>query len=144
MSSAGKSWVIATGPKLPQCLWQTLCAGQCGPGIGAEGRLADKLAIGFEDFGGQCQSYVSRWSEVLAQDEFGVRVGRGVIPEHNPVVPTELTYVADVSRTSSHNGLWHFAIGHVDVIAGRRADKRFQLNAVIPESLWGTSPDHFS
>jgi len=40
--------------------------------------------------------------------------------------------VADISRTSSHNGLWHFAIGHVDVIAGGGADERFQFNAVIP------------
>ena len=108
-----------------------------------EGRSADKLAIGLEDFGGQCRSYVSRGSEVSAQDEFGVGVGWGVIPEHNPIVPPELTYVAAVSRTSSHKGLWHFAVSHVDVIAGRRVDKRFQLNAVISESLWGTSPDHF-
>ncbi len=70
-----------------------------------EGQSADKLAIGLEDFGGQRRSYVSCWSKVSAQDEFGVRVSWGVIPKYNPIVPLELTYVADVSRTSSHNGL---------------------------------------
>ncbi len=94
--------------------------------------------------GGQCRSYVSRWSKVSAQDEFGVRVGWGVISEHNPVIPTKLPDVADISHTASHNGLGYLAIGHIDVIAGGRADEHFQLNAVIPESLWGTSLYHFS
>jgi hypothetical protein len=83
-----------------------------------QGRPADKLAIGFEDSGGQCRSYVSRWSKVTSKDEFGLGVGRGITPEHNPVIPSKLTDVADVSRTSNHDGLWHFAIGHIDVIAG--------------------------
>ena len=52
-----------------------------------QGRPADKLAIGCEEFGGPCRSYVS----------------------HD---------AADVSRTTNHDGLWHFAIGHIDVRAG--------------------------
>jgi len=61
-----------------------------------------------------------------------VRERGDVIPEHYPVVPCEFAYVADVSCAAGHNGLWHFAIGHVNVIARIRANKSFKLNAMIP------------
>ena len=35
---------------------------------------------------------------------------------HYPVKPCKFAYVADVSSAADHNGLWHFAIGHVNVI----------------------------
>ena len=82
-----------------------------------QGRPADKLSIRLEDLGGQCRSNVSRRSEVASKDEFGIGVSRGVIPEHDPVIPSKLADVADVSSTTSHYGLRHFAIGHIDVIA---------------------------
>jgi hypothetical protein len=40
--------------------------------------------------------------------------------------------VADVSSAVGHNGLWHFAIGHVNVIACIGANKSFKLNAMVP------------
>ncbi len=60
-----------------------------------------------------------------------VRERGDIIPEHYPVIPCEFAYVADVGSAAGHNGLWHFTIGHVNVIACIGAKKSFGLNAVV-------------
>ena len=57
---------------------------------------------------------------------------RDIVPKHYPVVPCEFAYVANVSGTAGHDGLWHFAIGHINVIARVRADQSFKLDTMIP------------
>ncbi len=61
-----------------------------------------------------------------------VREHGDIIPKHYSVKPCEFAYVADFSSAAGHNGLWHFAIGHVNVIARIEANKSFELNAVVP------------
>ncbi len=64
-----------------------------------------------------------------------VRERGDIIPKHYPVKPCEFAYVADVSSAAGHNGLWHFAIGHVNVIARIGANESFELNAMVPKNL---------
>ena len=61
-----------------------------------------------------------------------VRERGDIIPKHYPVIPCKFAYVADVGSAAGRNGLWHFAIGHVNIIARIRANKSFELNAVVP------------
>ncbi len=69
------------------------------------------------------------------EDQFEVRELGDIIPEHYPVVPCKFAYVADVSSAAGHNVLWHFAIGHVNVIAHIGSNKSFELNAMVPYNL---------
>ncbi len=97
-----------------------------------QGRSIHNLSIGFEYFGGQGQTNISCGSKITSEDQFVVRERGDIIPEHYPVKPCEFVYVADVSSAAGHNGLWHFAIGRVNVIARIGANKSFELNAVVP------------
>ena len=64
--------------------------------------------------------------------------------EHNPVIPSELTYIANVSRVPSHDGLWDLPVGHINVVGRARTYECLQLNAVIPESFGSSGLYHFS
>ncbi len=68
----------------------------------------------------------------MTKDQIVVRECGNIISEHYLGIPCEFTYVADVSSAAGHNGLWHFAIGHVNVIARIGGNKSFKLNAVVP------------
>ena len=109
-----------------------------------EGGTASKSAIRFQDLGSQCHANVNGKSKVPAEGQFVIGEGRGVVTEHYLVIPTKLANVADVGRVTGHDSLWHFAIGHIDVIAGRGAHKCLQLNAVVPKGLGGSGLDHLT
>ncbi len=67
-----------------------------------------------------------------------------VVAKQSQVIPAKLSNAADVSGISSHNGLWHLACGHIDVVAGERADICLELKAMIPQGLEISSLDHFA
>ncbi len=92
----------------------------------SQGRMIHDLSVGCEYFGGQGQTNVGCGSKVATKDQFVVRERGDIIPEHYQVIPCEFAYVADVGSVAGHNGLWHFAIGHVDVIARIGANKSFE------------------
>ncbi len=98
----------------------------------SQGRSIHNLPVGFEYFGGQGRTNVGCGSKVAPEDQFVVKEHGDIIPEHYPVVPCKFAYVADVSSAAGHNGLWHFALGHVNGIACIGANKSFKLNAVVP------------
>ncbi len=68
----------------------------------------------------------------MSENQFVLGERGDIIPEHYPIKPCKFAYVADFSSAAGHNGLWHFAIGHVNVIACIGANKSFQFNAVVP------------
>jgi hypothetical protein len=97
-----------------------------------QSRSKYNLPVGFENFGGQCRSNVSCRTKIASKNYLIIKECGDIIPEHNPVIPREFAYVANVSSAASHNGLWHFAISHINVIARVRADQSFKLDTMVP------------
>ncbi len=87
-----------------------------------QGRPADKNTVRLEDLGRQCQSSVNGRSKVTTKDKLVIEKGGLAITEHNPVVPTKLSNMADVGFIPCHNCLMHLASCHINVIACARAD----------------------
>ena len=93
---------------------------------------ADELAIGLQDLGRKGRARVRGRAKVSAEGHFVLGVSQDIVPEHNPVEPSEFSNVADVCGIAGHYCLRHLAGGHVDVVARTRAHKSFKLKAVVP------------
>ena len=63
----------------------------------SQGRSAHTLAIRLKDFGSQSRSNIHGRAEIMAQDQFIIRIRRDIIPVHYPIVPTKFSDTADVS-----------------------------------------------
>ena len=63
---------------------------------------------------------------------------------HHPIVPTKLTYPADVGCITGHNSSGDLPGGHVNTVGRARANHCLQYNTVVPKSLGRTSSDHQS
>ena len=61
---------------------------------------------------------------------------------HYPIVPTKLTYPANVGGITGHNGLRHLSSGHIHAVGCARGDQRLQYNTVVPKLFGRTSPNH--
>ena len=61
---------------------------------------------------------------------------------HHPIVPTELTYPANIGGLTGHNGLRDLPGGHVNTVGRARADQRLQYNTLVPKLFGRTSSNH--
>jgi hypothetical protein len=91
----------------------------------------NNLSIELKNFGGQCQSNVSRRSKVASKYQLFIWECGDIIPEHHPIIPHKFTYVADVDSAAGQDCLWHFAVGHINVVTCVRADQSFKLDTVV-------------
>ena len=110
-----------------------------------QGQMADILSVLFHDLSHQCQSNFSGRVQVSAKGQFVIRESDYVycVKEHNPVIPSKLANLTDVSSPPFHDGFWDLPAHGIDVICGVRANQALGLNAVVPKAFRGTSSDHF-
>ncbi len=55
--------------------------------------------------------------------------------EHNPVIPAKFSNVVDIGGIPGHNGLWHLACSHIDMIACAQANICLDFKAMVPQGL---------
>jgi hypothetical protein len=64
--------------------------------------------------------------------------------EHNPVIPSKLANLTDVSSPPFHDGFQDLPIRGINIICSVGANQALQFNAVVPKAFRGTSSDHFA
>ncbi len=63
----------------------------------------DNLSIAFQYFHSVSRTYVWGGSEVMTKDHGLIGECRDTVAEHDPVIPAELTNLADVGGVAGHN-----------------------------------------
>lgn len=66
------------------------------------------------------------------------------IPEHDPVVPSELAQVADVCSLVQHTSFGDFPLEDKIIVGRVRSNQHLKLKTMVPKGLWGASANHLA
>ncbi len=104
----------------------------------------DNLSVAFQDFHGVCRTYVWGRAKVTTKDHCLVRECRDAVAKHDPVIPAELTNLADVGGVAGHDGLRYPPLCREDITSSVGPDESGKLKAVVPEQFRAPCFDHES
>jgi len=90
----------------------------------------DDLPICLEDFSGEGGAHVDRWSEVVTEDRVVIGECHWLVTEHDPVIESEFTELADIGRLTRHHPFWNLPLQDKDIVCSFGANVSLELDRI--------------